>query len=246
MRRHWKLLLGILVAVLLALGVVGYVWLTDLADPMPETEAALVSDETVVVETEPWLTFTPAEASDVGFIFYPGGRVPAQAYAPPVRAIADAGYLSVVPSMPFGLAVLAPDAANGIIDAHPEIERWVIGGHSLGGVMAADFAADHELVEGLTLWASFPAEGTDLSGSSLAVDSVFASEDGLTTVDDIEASREQLPADTAFVEVVGGNHAGFGWYGQQDGDGVATISREEQQAQVVEATLDLLEAVETR
>lgn len=244
MRKHWKLILGIITAVIVALGAAGYLWLTDLVDPMPETEAALVSDELVGVETSPWLTFTPAEPSGTGFILYPGGRVPAQAYAPPARAVAEAGYLAVVPSMPLGLAMLAPDTADGIIDAHPQIERWVIGGHSVGGVMAANYASDHEAIDGLALWASYPADGTDLSPQPLVVTSIYATEDGLVTIEDINASRAQLPPVTAYAEIAGGNHAGFGWYGGQDGDGIATISREEQQAQVVAATLELLARVE--
>lgn len=244
MRRHWKLIFATALAVLLILGVVGYVWLTNLAEPMPEAELALEPDAAVAVETDPWITFTPAEPASTGFIFYPGGRVEAEAYAPPVRAIAEAGYLSVLPSMPFGLAILAPDSADDIIEAHPEIEQWVIAGHSLGGVMAADYAAANDPVTGLALWASYPQGGSDLSGSELAVTSIYASEDGLTTLEDIEASRAQLPPDTVFVEIVGGNHAGFGWYGEQDGDGEATISRVEQQSQVVDATLELLESIE--
>ena len=244
MRRYWKPILGTILVVVLSLGVVGYLWLTNLVDPMPQAAAAVEPDEAVTVETEPWLTFSPLEPSSTGFIFYPGGRVPAEAYAPPVRAVAEAGYLSVVPSMPFGLAVLAPDTANDIIEAYPDIEQWVIGGHSLGGAMAAQYAGGHPEVEGLVLWAAYPPDGTDLSESPIEASSIYASEDGLTTLDEIEASRAQLPPDTAFVQIVGGNHAGFGWYGEQDGDGVATISREEQQAQVVDATLELLAAVE--
>jgi hypothetical protein len=244
MRQHWKLILGIVVAVLLALGVAGYLWLTNLVDPMPETDTALVADTGVTVETEPWLSFIPEDAADTGFIFYPGGRVPAQAYAPPIRAIAEAGYLSVVPSMPFGLAVLAPDTADDIIAAHPEIESWVIGGHSLGGAMAAQYADGTDEIEGLALWAAYPPGGTDLSEQSIEVTSIYATEDGLTSLDEIETSRAQLPPDATFVEIDGGNHAGFGWYGEQDGDGAATIGREEQQAQVVDATLELLAAVE--
>lgn len=243
MRRHWRLILAIALAVLLALAVAGYLWLTTLADPMPETEAAMASSDSVTVTSEPWLTFSPLEPSTTGFIFYPGGRVPAQAYAPPVRAIAEAGYLSVIAPMPFGLAVLNPDAADGIIEAHPEVEHWVIGGHSLGGAMAAQYAAGHEDIDGLALWAAYPPGGTDLSGSDIMVTSIYATEDGLATLDEIEASAAQLPADTTFVEISGGNHGQFGWYGEQDGDGVATISREAQQQQVVAATLQLIEAV---
>lgn len=244
MRRHWRLLAGIAIAVVLVLGAVGYLWLTDLADPMPETEAALVSDERITVQTEPWLSFTPAGPADTGLVFYPGGRVPAEAYAPPLRAIAEAGYLTVAPSMPFGLAVLTPDVARDVVAAHPEVERWVVGGHSLGGAMAAQFAAGDDGVDGLVLWAAYPAGGTDLSASAIAATSVYATEDGLTSLEEIEASRAQLPPTTVFVEIAGGNHAGFGWYGEQDGDGTADISREEQQAQVVAATIELLATVD--
>ncbi len=244
MRRHWKLILGILIAVVLALGAVGYLWLTNLVDPMPEAEIALESDETVTVATDPWLTFSPSEAPTTGFIFYPGARVPAEAYAPPIRTVAEAGYLAVVPSMPFGLAVLAPDTASDVIAANPDIEHWVIGGHSLGGAMAAQYADGRNEIDGLVLWAAYPPGSADLSEQSIDASSIYASADGLTSLEEIEASRAQLPPDTAFVEIEGGNHAGFGWYGEQDGDGVATISRTEQQAQVVEATLDVLASAE--
>jgi len=226
------------------MGAAGYLWLTDLPDPMPEAETALVSEDSVSVSTEPWLSFSPEDPARTGFILYPGGRVPAAAYAPAARDIAEAGYLTLVPSMPFGLAVLAPDVADDLIEAHPEVERWVIGGHSLGGAMAADYAAGHEDIEGLALWAAYPPDGTDLSANPLVATSIYATEDGLATPAEIEASRPQLPPDTAYVEINGGNHAGFGWYGDQDGDGAATISREEQQAQVVAATVELLAAVE--
>ena len=244
MRRHWRLITGIAVAVVAVLAVVGFLWLTDLVDPMPEAQAAMPSDERVSVSSEPWLTFTPAEPTGTGLIFYPGGRVEPEAYAPPLRAIAEDGYTTVVPSMPFGLAVLAPDTADDIIEAYPEIEQWVIGGHSLGGAMAAQYAEGHEVIDGLALWAAYPPDGVDLSTASIEATSVYATEDGLTSLDEIETTRAQLPPETTFVEIVGGNHAGFGWYGEQDGDGVATISREEQQAQVVAATIELLERVE--
>jgi hypothetical protein len=246
MRRYWKLTAAVVAALTLTVVAAGYLWLTNLATPMPEAEAALISDERVSVDSEPWLTFTPSAASASGLIFYPGARVPPEAYAPPMRAIAEAGYTSIVPSMPLGLAVLSPDAADGIIEAHPEIEHWVIAGHSLGGAMAAQYAAGHEAIDGLALWAAYPPDGTDLSGAGIAVGSVHATADGLVTSEEIEDSRTRLPPDAVFTEIDGGVHAGFGWYGEQEGDGTATISRDEQQAQAVEATLDLLDAVGAR
>jgi len=242
MRRRWPWIVGILLAILLVIAVGGFVWLSDLADPMPEAEAALVSGPEVTVSTDGHLTFQPAAPASTGFVFYPGGRVSPEAYAPPLRAIAEAGYLSVIVPVPFGLAVLDPNAADAVIEAHPEIDQWVIGGHSLGGAMAAQYALGHpETIDGLALWAAYPPDGTDLSDTDLAVTSIFASNDGLATIDDIEASAARLPQDTTFVRIEGGNHAGFGWYGTQDGDGEATITREEQQDETVAATLAVLE-----
>lgn len=246
MRRHWKLLVAVIVVAVVLVGAGGYRWLTALADPMPETAAALASDDRVTVETDPWLTFVPVEASNTGLVLYPGARVPPEAYAPPARAIAEAGYTTVIPSMPFGLAVLDAAKADEVIAAHPEVERWVISGHSLGGAMAAQHASDRGDLDGLALWAAYPPGGTDLSTADLLATSIYATADGLTSLEEIETSRAQLPPDTAFVEIAGGNHAGFGWYGEQDGDGTATISREEQQAQVVTAMLELMEEVSSR
>ena len=194
MRHRWRLIGAIVAVVLLVAAVVGYLWLTNLVDPMPETEPALASDAEVSVSTDPWLTFTPADASTTGFIFYPGGRVPAQAYAPQARAIAAAGYVSVIVPMPFGLAVISPDAADAVIEAHPDIERWVIGGHSLGGAMAAGYADNHDAINGLALWAAYPAGDTDLTDADPLVASIYASEDGLATVDEIERFRGSTAA----------------------------------------------------
>jgi hypothetical protein len=245
MRRNWRRAALIILVVLGIALAGGLVWLNDLADPTAEASVAMATGETVSVSSDGAIVFEPADPSTTGFIIYPGGRVAAEAYAPIARQIAEAGYLTAITPMPFGLAVLSPDAAGGVIADHPEIERWVIGGHSLGGAMAAQYAAGHsEDIEGLVLWAAYPAGGTDLSDGDLLVTSISASEDGLASAEEIEASAAQLPPDTTFVEIEGGNHAGFGSYGPQGGDGAATISPAEQQAQVVEATLTLLEAVD--
>jgi hypothetical protein len=244
MNGRWRQVALVVVLLVLTLLAGGLYWLSDLGQAMPEAETALASDASVTVTTGGHLAFVPAEPASTGFIFYPGGRVPHEAYAPAAREIAEAGYLSVIVPAPFGLAVLAPDAADSIVSAYPEIEHWVIGGHSLGGAMAAQYAAGHgDVIDGLALWAAYPPDGTDLSGADLVTSSISASNDGLATPDDIAASVPRLPADTTFVEVGGGNHAGFGWYGEQDGDGEATISRLEQQEQTVTATLAVLEAV---
>ena len=244
MNHRWQRITGIAASTLATIAVAGSLSLMSVVGSVPQAQAATPSDEGVSVSTEPWLTFTPAEPSGTGLIFYPGGRVEPESYAPPLQAIASDGYITIVPDMPFGLAVLAPDTADEIIEAFPDIERWVIGGHSLGGAMAAQYTAENEGIDGLALWAAYPPADVDLSAAPIAATSIYASEDGLTSLVEIEASRAQLPPDTVFIEIDGGNHAGFGSYGEQDGDGVATIDPEEQQAQVVAATVELLQQVE--
>jgi dienelactone hydrolase len=143
--------------------------------------------------------------------------------------------------MPLNLAVLAPGRAAEVMAAFPGVESWAVGGHSLGGAMAANYAhGNPEAVGGLVLWAAYPAAGDDLSGFQLAASSIYGTRDGLATPEEIDASRPLLPPDTVWTAVEGGNHAQFGWYGPQPGDGQATISREQQQAQIVTATLGLL------
>ena len=247
MRRSWRRLRLLLVLPLLALLAVGVYVARVTADnaPMPAAEAALASDETVLVDTEQWLVFRPAGMPPrTGFIFYPGGLVPAAAYAPAARAIAAEGYLAVIVPMPLNLAVTAPDRAQEVIAAYPEVERWAVGGHSLGGAMAARFAFTHpEAVDGLAFWASYPSESNDLSASDLRVVSVYGDRDGLATPSEVRRSRALLPGRTTFVEINGGNHTQFGYYGDgpQRGDNPAAVSREMQQAQAVAATVTLLD-----
>ena len=110
--------------------------------------------------------------------------------------------------------------------------------------MAAQFAHEnHSKVKGLVLWAAYPASGTDLSKNSLIVTTIHGTNDGLVSSSQIEDSLKLLPASTSRIEINGGNHAQFGWYGDQGGDNEATISREEQQSQIFNATLQLLETV---
>lgn len=233
----------VILAVLLVAGAGFLLWANSPSQPMPEALAALQSNASVSVATSPWLTFTPAgQVPTVGFIFYPGWHVDARAYAPAAAAIAAQGYLVVIVPMPLNFAFFGAKRADDVVAAHPEIEYWAIGGHSLGGVMAARYVSGHPgKMQGLVLWASYPAE--DLSAQRLAAVSISASLDGLVTPEKIEASRSLLPADTRFVAIEGGNHAQFGWYGPQSGDSPATLNRMEQQQRIVLATLQLLERI---
>lgn len=236
----------LIVLLVLVLGITGFVvWATTPVTLMPEATAALNSTPEVTVTTSPYLTFTPTQGEiTTGLIFYPGGKVSPEAYAPYGQAIAEQGYLVVIPAMPLQLAVFNVNAAADIMTAYPNIPNWAVGGHSLGGAMAATFAHNHlDTVDGLVLWASFAQESDSLADTDIATVSVFGTLDGLATPEKIEASRAALPADTIFIELVGGNHAQFGWYGDQAGDKPATLSRADQMAQTVEATVTLLREI---
>jgi len=224
--RRW--LLGIALA--LVAGAL-LVWLL-LLSPYPVmsgADAALESDAQVTVTAQPWLTFAPASGEPAaGLILYTGARVPPEAYAPLARAIAEEGYLVVIPELPLNLAVLAVNAAADPMAWYEDVESWVVGGHSLGGAMAARFVATSEEVDGLALLAAYPEDGLDLSDGTLVALVALATHDEIADEARVRAGLDQLPSDAELLEVVGGNHAGFGWYGDQPGDGVATISREEQ------------------
>ena len=195
---------------------------------------------------EGWLSLAPRDATPrAALIFYPGGLVPAEAYAPFARAVAAQGYLVALVRMPLNLAVLDSDAGRAVMEAYPQIGRWVIGGHSLGGAMAARFAANNARdIDGLLMLAAWPEESVDLSSSPLAVSSVYGSADGLATPAEVLAAAPRLPATTEFLRIEGGNHAQFGRYGPQNGDNEAQIPPEAQQAQTVAAALALLRRAE--
>jgi pimeloyl-ACP methyl ester carboxylesterase len=237
--RRWWWLLPLVLILLIGSFVI---WASTPATPMPEALAALQPDDEVQVEIEPWLVFRPlADNPTVGLVLYPGGRIDPRAYAPAAHALAREGYLVVIVRMPLNLAIFSPDRAADVMSAFSTIDRWAVGGHSLGGAMAARFAYQNPgAVQGLVLWAAYPASTDDLSGRTLAVASIYGTHDGLATGDKIAAARPLLPGNTHWVAIEGGNHAQFGWYGSQSGDGTATLSREEQQRQIVGATLELL------
>ncbi len=237
----------ILVTLLLVTGVAvgGFVaWANTPAKPSAEAYAAMKSTDDVKVSLDASgrLLFEPIGAPNgIGFILYPEARVDPRAYAPLARGIAARGTVVVITPMVFNLAILSPERAQDIVDTYQGIRAWVIGGHSMGGSMAAHFARLHtKEIKGLVLWASFPARSDDLSQSAIPVLSVSASRDGLATPAKVMAARLLLPPTTTYQSVEGGNHAQFGSYGAQMGDHAATIDAAEQWRLVVQATADFL------
>lgn len=241
--RYLKRLLLILGFIVLALVVGLTIFVNTSGQATAAATAAVQSDVQVHVNSVRWLEFRPAaQTPQVGLIFYPGGLVHPEAYAPLARAIAAQGYLVVIPPMPLNLAVFASDRATEVMAAYPDIRRWAMGGHSLGGAMAARYVYQHpSTMAGLVLWASYPEASASLADRPLQVVSVYGTQDGLATPEKIAASHPNLPPTTRYVAIEGGNHAQFGDYGPQRGDQPATINADAQHAQVVAATVELLE-----
>lgn len=178
------------------------------------------------------IVFAPAEPQ-AGLIFYPGGKVEYTAYAPLMRACAENGIMCVLIKMPGNLAVLDVNAADGIMEQYPEVKSWYIGGHSLGGAMAAAYAASHSNeLDGLILLAAYST--SDLKDSGLEVLSIYGTEDKVLDFERHEKYRNNLPDETTEFVIDGGCHAGFGCYGPQDGDGTPTTTNEEQVALTAE------------
>ena len=236
-----RIFFGILI--IAVLGTLGFVvWANDIAQSTETALNALESDAQVTVtQQNGFITFEPAAMrTTTGFLFYPGGRVDYRAYAPVLHEIAAQGYFVALIQVRLNLAFFDVNAADKVIAKYPELERWAIGGHSLGGVAAALYAKDHlDTIRAIAFWAAYPADDS-LKDSNILVLSLYGSNDGLATGDKIEASTTLLPAHTQYVVIEGGNHGQFGSYGPQSGDNPASISPEEQWTQAANATVRLL------
>lgn len=184
------------------------------------------------VEIDKRTTAFVPENPKAGFIFYPGGKVEVDAYYPLMAECAKYDILSIAIEMPFNLAVFDINAAKGVIEKYPEIEKWYIGGHSLGGSMAASYLGKHvNDFDGLILLGSYST--ADLSSSNLKTLSIFGENDKVMNREKYDKYKTNLPNLTEW-EIKGGNHAGYGMYGKQKGDGEATISSTEQIKETVE------------
>lgn len=226
MKRKRKLLiwLGAILAVLAILFGVCAVYVMNYYHADKDAIASFMQESEITPHTlsDGSLVYEPNGAL-AGFIFYPGGKVEHTAYEPLMLALAEQGILCVLIEMPFRLAVLDIDAANGIQELFPNIDTWYIGGHSLGGAMASSYLSDHTTeFEGLVLLAAYASDS--LKESGLHVLSIYGSKDRVLNMEKYRKNKKNLPENHEEIIIEGGNHAYFGMYGTQSGDGKATIS----------------------
>ena len=228
MKIRTKKILVSISAILLVFVIACGIYLGDFYHADMERIEAFSCENEVEMKTEENgnLVFEPEEIRN-GFIFYPGGKVEHTAYIPLMKALASEGTLCILVEMPFNLAVFDINAADELQEVYPEIEEWYIGGHSLGGSMAASYLSEHsDSFEGLILLGSYST--ADLSQLDLDVISVYGSEDLVLNREKYESNKSNLPSDFEEIIIDGGCHAYFGMYGAQDEDGTPSITNEEQ------------------
>ncbi len=226
-KRIFKIILSVMIVISLIIGGCA-VYLSDYyhADiaAIEAFSAAMSVTKTVVLDDV--IVYGGSE-SKVGFIFYPGGKVEHKAYESLMMELASKGILCVLIEMPFNLAVLDVNAADGVCELYPAVKSWYIGGHSLGGSIAASYAAKNsEDFDGVILLGSYST--ADISATTLDALSIYGSEDNVMNREKYETYKTNLPEAMTEIVIDGGCHAYFGMYGEQEGDGTPTLSAEEQ------------------
>ncbi|MBO5715036.1 MAG: YitT family protein [Clostridia bacterium] len=224
-KRHWVAILitGFIIALIFAAGTI------YINDYYKADESGIENLNYETVEKEEldngFTAYVPKGEIKAGFVFYPGAKVEYSAYAPLLQACADRGILSIVVKMPLNLAFLGMNKALNAITLYPDVENWYIGGHSLGGSMAASCAsANPNTFDGVVLLASYST--ADLN--DLSVLSIYGDKDSVLNAEKYENNKKNLPSDLVEYVIEGGNHAYFGMYGNQSGDGKATITNVDQ------------------
>ena len=223
--------------VLLAMAAFCVWYVNDYYHAEDYVDAYLQSSDTVTVTTKDNIVFLDGAGTEDAMIFYPGAKVEYTAYVPLFYALAEQGVDCFVVKMPGNLAFFGMGKAADIMEEY-EYENWYLSGHSLGGAMAASYITKNgEDFDGLVLLAAYATK--DLP-EHLSMLSVYGSEDKVVNMEKVEAGRAYVPADYTEVCLEGGNHAWFTYYGEQEGDGTAYITKENQQQKTVDVILETI------
>lgn len=223
-RRKKRLLAGGIVLLVLAVLAGTFFWYVSNYYPADEIALEVLAQDSAIEVQDDLTILSPSYPTDTAIIFYPGAKVEAEAYLPLLTKIRQTGVTCILVHMPFRMAIFDANAAEEVMEQFPGIQHWYMAGHSVGGAMASQFAADHpDQVDGLILLGAY------IYGD-------YPPEKALTVYGSLNQSVEDhIDYTENVVEIQGGNHAQFGNYGPQKGDLPATISAEEQQRQTVEA-----------
>jgi hypothetical protein len=235
MRTKKKKVLRIIVASIVAFCIIlaggFYIYTLDYYRAEVTAATAISANDNSIEIKNGMTVFYPKTENDMktALIFYPGGKVEAAAYTPLLKKLTQEGLTCILVKMPFNLAVFGINSADSVYRQLPDIKVWYIGGHSLGGAMASSYVEQNsDKLNGLILLGAYP-----VNASNLPTLVVYGSEDN-------KLDKSKLSGVKNVVEISGGNHAQFGNYGIQKGDGTATVTREEQQALAVDAIMTFI------
>lgn len=249
MPRPLRILTGTVVAVIAVVALLAVLFLayahTVMQGERGPALAAWTDDAVEITSHDAGIVIEPAGGgAGEGLVFVPGAKVDPYAYLSKLSAVAEASGLTIVITHPtLNLAFFDTRPLATFTELAPEVDEWWVGGHSLGGVRACQLAGEPDApgrpeLAGVMLFGSYCAN--DLSGSGLAALSVSGSNDGLSTPAKVGAASGLLPADAAFVELEGANHADFGDYGAQPGDGESTLDDAEVRDEIAAAVAAFL------
>jgi dienelactone hydrolase len=225
-----RIILTVVVVILILVGAF-YVYTLDYYRATDDVHQLTASEKQNIEINNKIIVVNPEETNDreIGLIFYPGGKVEAIAYLPLLYQLSQKGITCFLIEMPFNLAVFDINAANSVFEKYPEIKTWFIAGHSLGGAMASSYMKkNYNKVDGLILMGAYP-----INDAEVATLAIYGSEDVNLDLTKLENTENKI-------EISGGNHAYFGNYGEQKGDGKATITREEQQEVAVKEIIEFI------
>lgn len=229
MKKRSKIISGA-IALLILIAVGSFFIYVSIYYRADELALAILDQEDTELVGDDLLLLSSDKAGDIGFIFYPGAKVEFTAYLPILDQIKEETNISCfLVKMPFNMAIFDANRADAIIEQYSEIDKWYIGGHSMGGAMASDYAAQNpDKVEGLILMGAY------IYGD-------YPDENTLTIYGTLNSSvAEKIDYSENIIAIEGGNHAQFGNYGKQNGDLDAAISRQKQQEITVQAIREFL------
>ncbi|ONG98172.1 alpha/beta hydrolase [Bacillus cereus] len=226
MKKWIKIILYSLLGILLMGSISFFVW--SQFSYKPTKEALLLIEDK---KDEDHIVFGEKDAK-IGVIFYQGAKVEAEAYSYLGEALAKDGHFVVMPKLPLNLAILGINEVDSVIEQYPEVQKWYVAGHSMGGAMISKYAFQHEdKVDGIIFLGSYPAD--DFSTKSIPMLSIYGEVDALATVEKIENNKKLMSKNTTMHMIKGGNHAHFGMYGEQKGDNASLITSKAQRDETV-------------
>ena len=238
MNKKLKIALYIILALVIIIAGFSIWYLTDYSHADASVNAYLNGTENVSVEKIDNGLFIDGPGNESALIFYPGAKIEYTAYLPLFTELANDGVDCFIVEMPFNLAFFGLDSADSIVsNTNFTYDKWYISGHSLGGVVASYYVKNHSTdYDGLILLASYPAE--DLNNVSVL--SIYGSNDKVFNKETYDKSKGLMDYNLTEYVINGGNHAQFASYGNQAGDGVATIPSENQRKQTEKEILEFI------